>query len=129
MTSHSGNYRIVAIQTMGNGHTAANTGYQNSWSEFFVTTVLAPGSSLGSSPTLLGTLHPQMSDDTTNNIDGLLAEDFGEGFQIYAGQLDPRDASHFSMEILHRKKMRDKIDGWLQDDDTIHMTFAKQSQD
>jgi hypothetical protein len=41
-----------------------------------------------------------------------------EATRIYAGQLDPEDASHFTIDYEARGR-RHTIDGWLRDDETV----------
>ncbi|QOV89882.1 hypothetical protein [Humisphaera borealis] len=38
--------------------------------------------------------------------------------QIFAGQSDPQDQSHFTIRFVNGS-VTDEVDGWLQDDDTI----------
>jgi hypothetical protein len=42
----------------------------------------------------------------------------GKAFQIHAGQPDPNDSTHFTIELTWKKESV-TVDGWLRDDDTI----------
>jgi hypothetical protein len=42
----------------------------------------------------------------------------GKSFNIHAGQVDPDDPTHFTIELTW-KKQSVTLDGWLRDDDTI----------
>ena len=42
----------------------------------------------------------------------------GKSFNIHAGQADPTDPTHFTIELTW-KKQSVTVDGWLRDDDTI----------
>jgi hypothetical protein len=41
--------------------------------------------------------------------------------RIFAGQADPNDASHFTIEYEWPSGVRGTIDGWLRDDDHVDL--------
>jgi hypothetical protein len=77
---------------------------------------LAPAIRLSAHSVRIGTLRQRASNALSSSTSRLIPNTVD--FRLFAGQPDPADASHFTIEY-EAARARGTIDGWLNDDDTI----------
>jgi hypothetical protein len=105
LISPGGNHRLVVVNI------GDHTGYELS-SISLTPTLFVPGSLLSAPKQLL--------------MSGFGTAVHGYGTTIYMGQVDPSDASHFTIDIS-LSGSRDTIDGYLLDNDTVTLELRNSS--